>query len=345
MSQPVENLLLFALAALVAYALFSPRFGLFHKISFRKREIDRIRLEDSLKHICNQEMSRASATLSTLASSAEMDTTRALALVDRMSQANLINVVDGGLMLTDQGRRYALQIIRAHRLWERYLADETGVEPTQWHAMAHQREHALTIEETDALSERLGNPRFDPHGDPIPTKSGELPKESHLPLTQLEAGENARVMHIEDEPDAVYSQLVALGIYPGMELLLEVKTGERLIIEAEGRKLVIAPLVADNLSVKKISKQDRELADQEQESLRSLRPGETAEVLRISRACRGLERRRLMDLGILPGTRIDFDRRGLTGGLTSYRIRGTVIALREEQTDLISIHNQNRVTA
>lgn len=345
MSTPVANLLVFVILALAAYALLSPRFGLLQKFRFRKREIERINLEDSLKHVYNQEERGATATLATLANSAGIDTARALALVERMSQADLLKVVDGGLMLSDQGKRYALQIIRAHRLWERYLADETGVEPTKWHAIAHQREHALTPEEIDALSERLGNPRFDPHGDPIPTKSGELPQESFIPLTQLAAGENARVMHIEDEPEVVYAQLAALGIYPGMELLVQAKTDERMIIEAEGHNFVLAPLVASNLSVQKISKQERESGAEEQESLRSLRAGESAEVLRISRACRGLERRRLMDLGILPGTRIEYDRRGLTGGLTSYRIRGTVIALREEQTDLISIHHQKRVTA
>jgi Fe2+ transport system protein FeoA len=50
-----------------------------------------------------------------------------------------------------------------------------------------------------------------------------------------------------------------------------------------------------------------------------------------------------MDLGVVPGTRIEFDNTGLTGGLVSYRVRGTVIALRREQTDMISIHNRERV--
>jgi len=345
MSQPAANLLYFAALALTAYLLLSPRFGLINRIRTRKKETYRIRLEDSLKHVHNRETDGSTATHATLANAVSIDMTQAQALVERMSQSNLLNVVDGGLMLTEQGRKYALQIIRAHRLWERYLADETGVDPTKWHAMAHRREHALSPEEIEALAERLGNPRFDPHGDPIPTESGELPKESFIPLTQLEAGENARVMHIEDEPEAVYAQLVAQGMYPGMELLVQAKTDERLIIEAEGRSFVLAPLVADNLSVQKISSQERESIDEEQASLRSLRKGESAEVLRISRACRGLERRRLMDLGILPGTRVEYDRRGLTGGLTSYRVRGTVIALREEQTDLISIRHQTKVTA
>ncbi|NIW11337.1 MAG: iron dependent repressor, partial [Gammaproteobacteria bacterium] len=68
-----------------------------------------------------------------------------------------------------------------------------------------------------------------------------------------------------------------------------------------------------------------------------LEPGETAEVVRISPACYGLERRRFMDLGILPGTKITNEMRSPTGDPTAYRIRGAVIALRQEQAKLIFV--------
>jgi Fe2+ transport system protein FeoA len=70
-------------------------------------------------------------------------------------------------------------------------------------------------------------------------------------------------------------------------------------------------------------------------------PGDVVEVDRVSPACRGIERRRLMDLGIVPGTQIEFERRGLSGGVDAYRVRGTVIALRAEQAAMVSVKRVN----
>ena len=71
--------------------------------------------------------------------------------------------------------------------------------------------------------------------------------------------------------------------------------------------------------------------------LSELDPGEQAKVVGVSRSCRGLERRRFMDLGILPGTIIEAELRSPSGDPTAYRVRGAVIALRREQSELIYI--------
>ena len=98
----------------------------------------------------------------------------------------------------------------------------------------------------------------------------------------------------------------------------------------------MAPLVAANVSIQRIEEREWHEA-QVSRTLADLTPGQSAEVLRISPACRGIERRRLMDMGIVPGTRIEFERRGLMGGLSAYRLRGTVVALREEQARTIAV--------
>ncbi len=82
---------------------------------------------------------------------------------------------NGAWRLTEPGRDYATQVVRAHRLWETYLAEETGLDESQWHARAHRREHELSRSEIDELAARIGNPTHDPHGDPIPTSEGDLP--------------------------------------------------------------------------------------------------------------------------------------------------------------------------
>ena len=78
------------------------------------------------------------------------------------------------LQLSSEGRSYALRIIRIHRLWEKYLADETGVDEREWHHSAEEFEHKLTPTDADALAAQIGNPVFDPHGDPIPSTDGDF---------------------------------------------------------------------------------------------------------------------------------------------------------------------------
>jgi DtxR family Mn-dependent transcriptional regulator len=270
-----------------------------------------------------------------MAGALHITTSRAVALVDRMSTAGLARFADGRIQLTEGGRRYAVDVVRAHRLWERYLADETGVDPLEWHDRAERQEHRLTRAETDALAERLGHPRYDPHGDPIPTSEGDVFDGDVVPLASLAAGDRAVVSHVEDEPRVVFAQLLDLGVYPGMELRVHDRDEQSLVIEADGRRFALAPMVAQNVSVSRMENEtgERDIPD----TLASLQPGEAADVVRLSPACRGLERRRLMDLGIVPGTRITFERPGLTGGLSAYMIRDTVIGLREEQARLIRV--------
>jgi DtxR family Mn-dependent transcriptional regulator len=345
MGAPATNLLVFALLLAAAFVIIAPRFGVWSGLR-QRRDAERIRLEDTLKHLCDHELRGDSATLSSVTDGLRIPSSKALSLVERMQRSRLVTVVDGRILLTEEGRKYALQVIRAHRLWERYLADETSVDPVRWHQKAEQVEHSITSEQMEELSRRLGNPRYDPHGDPIPTPDGELPQDEIAPLTTLRVGDSARVAHIEDEPDAVYAQLLAEGFYVGMEMRIEAKSEERIIVQSEGgRKVVLAPIVAGNVSIQKMSAQEAETLEGVHDTLANLKAGESAEVRRISPACRGLERRRLMDLGILPGTRIEYGREGMTGGLTAYRLRDTVVALRREQASMITIHNKARIAS
>ncbi len=98
----------------------------------------------------------------------------------------LIASSNGDFVLTPAGQESALHIIRAHRLWERYLADETGFSEAEWHAQAEFLEHELEPSDVNALSAQLGNPLHDPHGDPIPTAGGDLVTHGGMPLPALE---------------------------------------------------------------------------------------------------------------------------------------------------------------
>jgi len=299
----------------------------------------RVRIEDALKHVWHQQDTGGSATLASVGGALQVGPGKVVRVLERMGHGGLVRVSEGRVLLTPEGERYALQVIRAHRLWERYLADETGVDPRHWHAAAERREHTLTPSQADALAERLGHPRFDPHGDPIPTADGDVraPEGAVGLLSELAPGERGEVVHVEDEPAVVFEELLARGVHLGMDVRVRDSDARGVAFESEGRAIFLGPLAAANVSVRALRAPAPGEGEPPPRTLADLEIGRTATVARISPACRGLERRRLMDLGIVAGTTITPERRGMTGDPTVYLVRGTRLALRREQAATVLV--------
>jgi DtxR family Mn-dependent transcriptional regulator len=304
---------------------------------------ERVLIEDALKHLFDSEYKERVANLHTLSGALAVTGNRAFELLRRLQEQDLVTFDGEGYRLTPQGRKHALKVVRIHRLWERYLAEETGLAPDAWHPEAEIREHTTTPEEAEELSARMGHPRFDPHGDPIPTAGGDIAPPQGRPLTELAVGELAEIVHVEDEPDAVYAQLVAEGLYPGMRVRVNEAGPQRIAFEADAEEHVLAPILAANLSVLPLPKDEEMLGPFER--LSALGVGGKARVVALSPVLRGLERRRMLDLGLIPGTEVTAEIRSPGGDPTGYRIRGAVIALRREQADQVRIERLGEVGA
>ena len=335
---PATNLAVAAAICLILVVLLRPRRGLLWHWARGRRATERVRIEDALKHLYDCEYARESATLDSLAGALEIGRDEAARLTARLEALGLLTSEHRRLTLTPEGCSYALRVIRIHRLLESYLAERTGVDESEWHQRADQMEHRVTAAEAEALSAQLGNPSYDPHGDPIPTADGVMPSRRGLPLSALKTGAVARIVHVEDEPDEVYAQLVAARLSPGVTLRVLDSKPDRMRIEAEWQEHVLAPVVAANLTVEPLSDvAERVLPDRR---LSSLAVGQQATVVDLSPACRGPERRRLLDLGVVPGTVIRAELVSTGGDPIAYRIRGAMIALRNAQADLIHVKMQ-----
>jgi DtxR family Mn-dependent transcriptional regulator len=140
----------------------------------------------------------------------------------------------------------------------------------------------------------------------------------------------------------VYAQLIANGVYPGLELRLLEVSPQRVRFWANGEEQVLAPIVASNVSVIPLVRETPETESGE-ERLSALLPGEQGTVTTISARSRGPDRWRLMDLGILPGTLVTAELVSAGGDPTAYRVRGALIALRREQAQLIHIRRSPEV--
>ncbi len=336
MPNPILTLSIAGLIAAICALLFWPARGLYPRWQQARLMTDRVLSEDALKHIYKCQLGNRRPTLQSIAGALGISPNHTTDILEKMEGHKLIHIKDNEFHLTADGQEYALRIIRAHRLWERYLADKTGFKEADWHQQAELREHMLTPEQADALDTRLGHPTHDPHGDPIPTPSGEMVLHDSQPLSAIEYDLPAHIVHIEDEPEAVYAQLVAEGLHPGMEIRVFENTPERIRFWADGDEHLLAPLLARNIAVVPVP-QAQAAPPIPGKPLSSLQRGQKGRVLGISPALRGAERRRMMDLGILPGAIIENQMRSPSGNPTAYIIRGASIALRDSQAQHIKV--------
>jgi DtxR family transcriptional regulator, Mn-dependent transcriptional regulator len=324
----------FVLLLLGLYFLLRPRRGLVSRLARLARMTERIRLEDALKHLLHYEAQGVPCTTESLAGTLEISRGRAVAVLARLVRTELARPDGQGYRLTDQGRADAVRLLRTHRLLERYFADRTGLPAPDWHEEAERQEHFLSPVQTEQLASRMGHPLYDPHGDPIPSPTGELPPVSGVPLTHTAPGSMVRIVHLEDEPREVFERLVARGLSPGMALRVQSVDPASIRFTTEGREEVLEAVLAANVEV--AAAPDEAVVDSGQ-TLAEVAVGEAAEVVGIAPACQGAQRRRLLDLGVVPGTVIRAAMASAAGDPVAYDIRGALVALRRRQAEWIRV--------
>jgi DtxR family Mn-dependent transcriptional regulator len=337
MTDPARNLIVFAFIVAALAVLFWPKRGLVALVLRHLRVTDRVRMEDALKHLYKARASGRVGSIESLAGALGVSSSKAVRLVAKLESSGLMQTTDRGLVLTDDGRAYALRIVRSHRLWERFLADRTGLTPAEWHEEAERQEHTLSRQQAEDLSARMGHPRYDPHGDPIPTDQLELPPAAGVALTALAPGHTGRIVHLEDEPREIYQHLVDQGLAPNMEILVKEAGPERIRFVGEGREHELEPIEAANITVVSLAVPDPAAVEATQHTLAEAEPGQLLTVVDISPVCQGRQRRRLLDLGVVPGTAVHAEFRSATGDPVAYRIRGALIALRKQQARWILV--------
>lgn len=140
-----------------------------------------------------------------------------------------------GIVLTPNGAKQAFEVIRSHRLWERFLADTLGLPWHEVHAFACRLEHATDNSVTDALDTFLGYPATCPHGNPIPDLNGSVREAAAVPLTGLRPGESAEIVRIHPESNALLAYLSEMGLITGRSITLRdvVPFGGPLVLQVE----------------------------------------------------------------------------------------------------------------
>jgi DtxR family Mn-dependent transcriptional regulator len=155
-----------------------------------------------------------------------------------------------GVKLTAKGERLALDILRRHRLAERLLTDVLGADWKDVHESACKLEHALTKQVTDLLERRLGNPKFCPHGNPIPTEEGEIEEIECCPLTEVSLSVPCIVAKITNGKQGKLLTLASKGIKPNAPITVIEKRRSHLVLNVAGNKSTLSCNDASSVWVK-----------------------------------------------------------------------------------------------
>lgn len=145
----------------------------------------------------------------------------ASSMLRRLEEANLIQRSNAdGILLTEQGRLAALQLIRRHRLLEVFLIQVMGFTWDQVDAEAHRMEHAISSAFEDRMDALCGYPTRCPHGDPIPAKDGTLPPDPSVPLLSLTPGQTGILRRVTARDPRALRYLARLALTPGRRVRL-----------------------------------------------------------------------------------------------------------------------------
>lgn len=306
-----------------------PRYGLLALYKDWRSAREREQLEDALKHLLDREGQGRHASPESLAGTLDLPRAKATRLISDMESQGLLETHGSQLHLTAEGERWAMHVVRAHRLWERYLVDEARMPLRQIHDVAQKREHSLSETQLDELDAALGHPTLDPHGDPIPTREGKMPSVESMPVTAWQAEGPLRIVHIEDEPAIAYEQILAAGLRLGQTIRMIEKTPQRVVLSDGETEYRLAPTVAANIGVAPLP--ETEIARAGAVSLAELLHDQRGEIVMLDDSVQGFTRRRFLDLGLTPGTMIYPELGNFFGDPRAYRVRGTLIALRKDQ--------------
>lgn len=322
-----------AVAVLLVVAMW-PRHGALARARQRAAARAHVQGDNALKHLLQEAHAGRTGSFASLKGTLRLGDGALLRVLQRLRASGLTASEGGRYRLTAAGELRARHLVRAHRLLERYLADEARLPVTSIHRVAERLEHTLSEQDAERLSASLGHPERDPHGDPIPS-AGEASDDPGDPITAWPIGQHGRIAHLEDEPAAIFRALAHLGLEPGQPFHIVRATADAMVLAVDGRDVTLPLEYAGNVFVAPIEGQEQDAHGVVR--LSELAHEQEAEVVALAATCQGLTRRRLLDLGFTPGTRLRPVLDTFAGDPRAYRVRGTTIALRRDQSSVVIV--------
>ncbi len=209
-------------------------------------------IQDYLKEIYKLGREHERVSTSALARRQQVSDASASAMVKKLAVLALVEHAPyRGVSLTAEGEKVALEVIRHHRLLERYLAEALGLPLEALHAEADRLEHSLSEELEARIDELLGYPTHDPHGHPIPDSDLKFDRSEPRTLADLEPGDGATVRQVPDDDPELLRYLASLSLVPGtrLELRRAAPFGGPLTVRVDGDEHAVSRELAAAIGV------------------------------------------------------------------------------------------------
>jgi DtxR family transcriptional regulator, Mn-dependent transcriptional regulator len=209
-------------------------------------------IQDYLKTIYLLQENREAVATSTVAARLGVTAPSVSAMLRKLAGRKLVCYAPyQGVLLTRAGERIALAVLRRHRILELYLARVLGYRWDQVHAEADRLEHAISAECGERLFQALGRPTRDPHGHPIPTRTGAVPFVALAPLAEVPVGTPALIAWVSDQDPAMLRSLGArgLGLGTAVTVLAKKPFGGPITVRSGNRAHVLGPALVRQIRV------------------------------------------------------------------------------------------------
>ncbi len=216
--------------------------------------MERIVLENYLKTVYRLSENNAfMVTNKKIADSLEIIPATVTEAVKKLSDEGYIHYEKSyGVKLSMKGQRRAIQIVRRHRLWETFLVKELGFSWDEVHEVAEELEHVANDKLIAKISQKLGNPMYDPHGEPIPNEFGKVKKNKFQILADIKKTPSVvQLVGVRDDASAFLKycqqkklilqtqfELVSINEYDGTRLLM-IHRKKTTITEEVAQKLLV----------------------------------------------------------------------------------------------------------
>jgi DtxR family Mn-dependent transcriptional regulator len=176
-------------------------------------------VEDYLKAIYQLSPEGRPASTSEIANLLALSPPSVTGMVKRLSEHGLLEHLPyRGVLLTDEGRRAAIRMVRRHRLIEAYLVEFLGYSWDTVHEEAERLEHAVSDTMIERMAVAMGNPTVDPHGDPIPSADGSIQELACTPLSDVPVGETVEIHRVHESQPERLRYIASLGLRPGVQV-------------------------------------------------------------------------------------------------------------------------------
>jgi len=269
-----------------------------------------------------------------------------------------------GAMLTDTGERAANHILRSHRLWEVFLVEKLHLDYEDANKAACELEHATTDAVIDRLDEFLGCPKTNPKGQAIPTSSGQKPKQTAVPLLKMPVGAQGHITRC-DVSEQTKEFLEQHGLHLGVLLKVIAAGGESILVEISDKQISLSSRIAGDIytvisSTEGMLNQkesfNEHMSEQEINEVKSKMNSETTTVVEqfplsdlkkdqkaiiVHVGGKGAVKRRMMDMGVVPGSEISVVRVAPFGDPIEFSIKGYSLSLRKSEAKEILVEKVN----